>query len=109
MINYWNNNHYCENQIVEKLVSISNYIKVLMSLTIKLIKWKVWEEWSMAIIFFFSLTHCGLVTKYGDRDLDQHWLTLWLVAWRNEAIIWTNLDLLVKFCENFLRATLQNY
>ena len=20
------------------------------------------------------LTHCGLVTSYGDRDLDQHWL-----------------------------------
>ena len=20
------------------------------------------------------LTHCGLVTPYGDRDMDQHWL-----------------------------------
>ena len=23
---------------------------------------------------FTSLTHCGLVTPYGDRDLGQHWL-----------------------------------
>ena len=22
----------------------------------------------------YSLTHCGLVTPYGDRDLGQHWL-----------------------------------
>ena len=21
-----------------------------------------------------DLTHCGLVTSYGDRDLGQHWL-----------------------------------
>ena len=21
-----------------------------------------------------KLTHCGLVTSYGDRDLGQHWL-----------------------------------
>ena len=24
--------------------------------------------------FHLSLTHCGLVTPYGDRDLGQHWL-----------------------------------
>ena len=32
----------------------------------------------MASVFTISkivkLTHCGLVTPYGDRDLGQHWL-----------------------------------
>ena len=41
---------------------------------------------------FWSLTHCGLVTPYGDRDLGQHWLRLWLVACRHQAITWTNVD-----------------
>ena len=38
------------------------------------------------------LTHCGLVTPYSDRDLGQHWLRQWLVAWRHQAITWTNVD-----------------
>ena len=25
-------------------------------------------------IKLWELTHCGLVTSYGDRDLGQHWL-----------------------------------
>ena len=40
-----------------------------------------------------GLTHCGLVTPYGDRDLGQLWLRQWLVAWRHQAITWTNVDL----------------
>ena len=30
------------------------------------------------------LSHCGLVTLYGDVDLDQRWLWWWLgaVGWR---------------------------
>ena len=40
-----------------------------------------------------ELTHWPLVTPYGDRDLGQLWLTLWLVAWRHQAITWTNVDL----------------
>ena len=40
-----------------------------------------------------ELTHCGLVTPHDDRDLGQHWLRLWLVAWRHQAITWTNADL----------------
>ena len=39
-----------------------------------------------------ELTHWGLVTPYGDRDLGQHWLRKWLVAWRHQAITWTNVD-----------------
>ena len=40
-----------------------------------------------------ELTHCSLVTPYGDRDMGQHWLRQWLVAWRHQAITWTNVDL----------------
>ena len=40
-----------------------------------------------------SLTHCGLVTPYGGRDLGQHWCSKWLVAWRHQPITWTNVDL----------------
>ena len=36
--------------------------------------------------------HCGLVTPYGDRDLGQHWLRCWLVAWWHQAITWTTVD-----------------
>ena len=39
------------------------------------------------------LTHWGLVTPYGDRDLGQHRIRYWLVAWRHQAITWTNVDL----------------
>ena len=27
-----------------------------------------------------DVTHCGLMTQYGDLDLVQHWLCEWLVA-----------------------------
>ena len=40
-----------------------------------------------------ELTHCGLVTPYGGRDLGQHWFRQWFVAWRHQAITWTNVDL----------------
>ena len=39
------------------------------------------------------LTHWGLVKPFGDIDLGQHWLRYWLVAWRHQAITWTNVDL----------------
>ena len=41
-------------------------------------------------INIFSLTHCGLVTPYGDRDLVQHLFKYWLVVWWHQAITWTN-------------------
>ena len=55
-----------------------------------------------------TLTHCGLVTPYGDIDLGQHWVRQWLVFWRHQAITWTNVYFsLVKFCSIHLRATPQ--
>ena len=55
-----------------------------------------------------QLTLCGLVTPYRDRDLGQHWLRQWLVTWRHQAIIWTNVHFsLVRFCVTDLRAILQ--
>ena len=32
-----------------------------------------------------ALTHCGLVTPYGDIDLGQHWVRSWLVVWRHQV------------------------
>ena len=52
-----------------------------------------------------TLTHCGLATPYGDIHLGQHWSREWLVAWRHQAITWTNVDLSsVKSCGIHLRA-----
>ena len=31
------------------------------------------SSWSNLFKFHFNLKHCGLVTPYGDRDLDQYW------------------------------------
>ena len=46
------------------------------------------------------LAHFGLVTPYGDVDLCQHWLRLWLVAWWHQAITLTNISMrLVSFCD----------
>ena len=45
---------------------------------------------------WLDLTHCGLSTPYGDIELGQHWLRQWLVAWRHQAITWTNVDLSVR-------------
>ena len=39
-----------------------------------------------------GLEDYGLMTPYGDRYRGQHWLRLWLVAWRHQAITWTNVD-----------------
>ena len=51
------------------------------------------EMLSWVILLTPFLTHCGLVMPYGSRDLGQHWFRLWLVAWRHQAITWTNVDL----------------
>ena len=40
-----------------------------------------------------ALTHCGLVTPFGSRDLGQHWFRQWLVAWWHQAFTWTSVDL----------------
>ena len=41
-------------------------------------------HWSLLLSIQLTLTHCGLVTPYGNRDLGQHW---------HQAITWTNVDL----------------
>ena len=33
------------------------------------------------------------MTLYGDVELSQHWFRYWLVAWRQQAITWTNIDI----------------
>ena len=44
------------------------------------------------LISQLNLTHWGLVTPFGDRDLGQNWLSLWLLAWWHQTITWTNVD-----------------
>ena len=56
--------------------------------------------------FLWDLTHCGLVTSYGNVSLGQHWLREWLVAWWQQAITWASVDLSSKgFC-GILRRTI---
>ena len=38
------------------------------------------------------LTHCGLVTSYGNIDLGLDWLRLWHATWLHQAINWNNYD-----------------
>ena len=55
-----------------------------------------------------ELTYCGLVMPDGDRDLGQHWLRQWIVAWRHQAITWTNVDWSsMKFSDIHIRAISQ--
>ena len=49
-------------------------------------------SWAGGIMVISTLTHRPLVTPYGDRDLGQLWPRYWLVAWRHQAITWTNVD-----------------
>ena len=45
------------------------------------------------------------MTPYGDRELGQHRLRQWLVAWWHQAITWTNVDLSsVRSCGFHVRA-----
>ena len=54
------------------------------------------------------LTNGGLVIPYGDKYQGQHWFRWWLVAWRHQAITWTNVDLSsVRFSGIHLRAISQ--
>ena len=46
-----------------------------------------------------ELMHCGLMSSYGEKDLGQHRLRKWLVAWWYQAMTFTNIDFsLVRFC-----------
>ena len=54
---------------------------------------------------YSNLTHCSLVTPYGDKYLSEHYLRLWLVAWRRQAVTWTNVDIApARSSDNHLRA-----
>ena len=73
------------------------------------LRWLLHTEISNEECRWFScLTHWDLVTPYGGRDLGQHWFRQWLVAWRHQAITWTNVDFsLVRFLVIHLRAVSQ--
>ena len=42
-----------------------------------------------------ALIHCSLVKPYGDTHLSQYLCRCWLIAWRHQAITWTNVDFLL--------------
>ena len=50
-------------------------------------------QWLYSLPRNGPLTHWGLVAPYGDIGLGQLWLRQWFVAWRHQAINWTNVDL----------------
>ena len=53
-------------------------------------------------------TQWGLVMPYSVGDLCQHWFRQRLVAWRHQAITWTNVDWsLVKYSDLNIRALSQ--
>ena len=51
-----------------------------------------YDEYHVKLLQQHQLTHFGLVTPYGDRDLGGNWLRSWLFAWQHPAIVWTNVD-----------------
>ena len=54
------------------------------------------------------LNHYGLMTPYGKKHLDQHWLGQWLLGLRHQAITWINVDISSRvFCGIHLRAISQ--
>ena len=58
----------------------------------------------VSVNFGFFLTYCGPVMPYGGKHLGQHWFRQWLVAWRHQAITWTNVDLSLRSSDVHLRA-----
>ena len=70
--------------------AVSHWLGANLDSTLKL-SWMLTEVTSMSCykrqkLQNVTLTDCGLATPYGDRNLGQHWLRLWLVAWRHQAI-----------------------
>ena len=44
---------------------------------------------NLLLVWFWVLTHCGLVTPYGDIELYQYWFRQWFVAWINgDPVCW---------------------
>ena len=65
-----------------------------------------WQRLMNHLWHMIEFTHCGL-TPYGDIDVGQHCLRLWLVAWQHQAIIWTNAVVLsIKLLGTYLQGNL---
>ena len=46
---------------------------------------------------------------YGDMDVSHYWLRQWLVAWRHQAITWTNVDWSQVLCNIRVKAVSQEF
>ena len=96
-ISYWPswNNH----GIMERCFKSYGNIQLLGVLLLTENPW--WKNWDTNLDGSFSLTHCmlnlllthcPLVTPYGNNDICQQWLKCWLVAWWHQTITWINVD-----------------
>ena len=63
----------------------------------------LWYCNQLGVLMIHSLTHWGLATPYGDKNISQHWSRLWPVARRHQAITWSIADLttLASFLDQF--------
>ena len=43
-------------------------------------------------LFHHWITHCSLVTPFGDMYLGPHWFSCYLACWRHQTITWTHVD-----------------
>ena len=52
----------------------------------------VWQHSFPMKKYHSCLIHLDLVTPLGDKDLGQHWLRWWVIAWWHQAIPWASDD-----------------
>ena len=73
--------------------NLSETLIEICTFSFKKMHLKMSGKWRPFCLGLKVLTHWGLVTPYGDRDLGQHWVRQWLVAWWHQAVTRTNVDL----------------
>ena len=73
--------------------NLSETLIAICTFSFKKMHLKMSGKWRPFCLGLKVLTHWGLVTPYGDRDLGQHWVRQWLVAWWHQAVTRTNVDL----------------
>ena len=76
----WNKKSHCCHH--DNLFVLLYICQLISSIYIRSIPTATEEHWSRRVIIIY----CGLLTLHDNIDLSQHWLRLWLVAWRHQAI-----------------------
>ena len=102
LIQWWQNGYHFTDDIL-KCASMNGNFCISVWIWLKFVP--KGPNWQKSIN---GLTHHPLVIPYGDRDLSEHWLRQWLIAWWHQAITRTNDFWLVRFCEINPRAMSQH-